>query len=137
VPLVGWAAGLGGTIFIDRGHREHAMHSIQEAARQIRGGKTVVIFPEGTRTRTGALGPFKKGGFAMAMDAGVPVVPLATVGGFRTLPPGSLHLRPGRYTILVGEPVDPRSFPDRDALMKEVRRQVEALIETAKRTDIP
>ena len=132
VPLVGWAAGLGGTIFIDRGKRERAIHSIHQAAAEIRGGKTVVIFPEGTRTRTGKLGPFKKGGFAMALDAGVPIVPLATVGGFKTLPPGSLRLRPGHYTILIGNPVDPTAFPDRDSLMKEVRRSIEILVETAK-----
>ena len=132
VPLVGWAAGLGGTIFIDRSRREKAIHGIREAAAQIRGGKTVVIFPEGTRTRTGKLGPFKKGGFAMALEAGVPVVPLATVGGFRALPPGSLRLRPGRYTIQVGSPVDPRAFPDRDALLLEVRRRIEQLVETAR-----
>lgn len=132
VPLVGWAAGLGGTIFIDRGKRERAVQSIHHAAEQIRDGKTVVIFPEGTRTRTGRLGPFKKGGFAMALDAGVPIVPLATVGGFRTLPPGSLRLRPGSYTILVGAPVDPSTFPDRDSLLQEVRRNIEMLLESAR-----
>jgi 1-acyl-sn-glycerol-3-phosphate acyltransferase len=132
VPLVGWAAGLGGTIFIDRGNRERAIHSIHEAAAQIRGGKTVVIFPEGTRTRSGKLGPFKKGGFAMAQEAGVPIVPLATVGGFSTLPPGSLRLRPGSYTIFIGAPVDPSAFPDRDSLMQEVRRNIETLMEAAR-----
>jgi 1-acyl-sn-glycerol-3-phosphate acyltransferase len=131
VPLVGWAAGLGGTIFLDRGNRERAIHSIREAAAQIRGGKTVVMFPEGTRTRTGKLGPFKKGGFAMALDAGVPIVPLATVGGFRTLPPGSFRLRPGRYTILFGQPVDPKGFRDRESLMKEVESRIRSLVETA------
>jgi 1-acyl-sn-glycerol-3-phosphate acyltransferase len=136
VPLVGWAAGLGGTIFIDRGNRERAVNSIHQAAAEIRGGKTVVIFPEGTRSRTGKLGPFKKGGFAMALDAGVPIVPLATVGGFQTLPPGSLHLRPGRYTILVGKPVDPTAFADRESLMGEVRRSIETLVEAAKARNI-
>jgi len=132
VPLVGWAASLGGTIFIDRGNRERAIRSIHQAAAQIRGGKTVVIFPEGTRTRTGKLGPFKKGGFAMALEAGVPIVPLATVGGFRTLPPGSLRLHPGRYTILLGSPVDPKAFPDREALLKAVRDSIKQLVATAK-----
>ncbi len=132
VPLVGWAARLGGTIFIDRGNRDQAIHKIHQAAAEIRGGKTVVIFPEGTRTRTGKLGPFKKGGFAMALSAGVPIVPLATVGGFKTLPPGSLHFRPGRYTILFGKPVNPGDFTDREALMREVRRTIETLVETAK-----
>ena len=132
VPLVGWAAGVGGTIFIERGKREHALDSVHQVAAEIRGGKTVVIFPEGTRTRTGQLSPFKKGGFAMALDAGVPIVPMATVGGFKTLPPGSLRLRPGHYTILIGNPVFPATFPDRNALMNEVHRSIETLVETAK-----
>ena len=131
LPLVGWAAGLGGTLFLDRGNRERAVRSVYQAAAEIRGGKTVVIFPEGTRTRNGKLGPFKKGGFAMALDAGVPIVPLATVGGYQIMPPGSLRMHPGRYTILIGKPVDPRTFPNRDALMKEVRRHIEVLVATA------
>lgn len=128
MPLVGWAAWVAGMIFIDRGDRERAIRSIRDAALQIRGGKNVVIFPEGTRSRTGTMLPFKKGGFALAMDAGVPIVPIATVGGFEVLPAGRILLRPGPYVISVGTPVDPASFPDREALMVEVRRQIEGLI---------
>ena len=68
---VGWAAMMAGTIFIDRSNRERAINSLHRAAPEIRGGKSVVIFPEGTRTRTGELLPFKKGGFVMAEEAGV------------------------------------------------------------------
>jgi 1-acyl-sn-glycerol-3-phosphate acyltransferase len=132
VPFIGWAAWIAGVIFIDRGDRERAIRSIHDAALQIRGGKNVVIFPEGTRTRTGEMLPFKKGGFALALDAGVPIVPMATVGGFQVLPSGSLRLRPGRYTVLVGEPVHPADHPDRDALMKEVRTRVENLVAEAR-----
>ena len=132
VPLVGWAAQLGGVIFIDRSNRERAIHSIQRAAQEIRDGKSVVIFPEGTRTRTGALGRFKKGGFPMALDAGVPIVPLATVGGFQTLPPGARGVRPGRYAVRFGVPVDPARFPERDALLQEVRTRIQDLIAAAR-----
>ncbi|HEX9081160.1 MAG TPA: lysophospholipid acyltransferase family protein [Holophagaceae bacterium] len=132
IPFVGWAAMAAGVIFIDRRDRERAIKSIHEAALQIRGGKNVVIFPEGTRSRTGQLLPFKKGGFALAVDAGVPIVPMATVGGFEVLPPGSGLLRPGRFHIQVGEPVDPAAFADRDALAEEVRRRIQALIAEAK-----
>jgi 1-acyl-sn-glycerol-3-phosphate acyltransferase len=132
IPFVGWAAMAAGVIFIDRRERERAIKSIHEAALQIRGGKNVVIFPEGTRSRTGELLPFKKGGFALALEAAVPIVPMATVGGFRVLPPGSKRLRPGRFDILVGEPVDPAAYPDRDALAEEVRRRIQALIADVK-----
>lgn len=132
VPFIGWAAWVAGVIFIDRGDRERAIRSIREAADQIRGGKSVVIFPEGTRNRTGQMLPFKKGGFALAQDAGVSIVPMATVGGHESLPPGSLRLRPGRYVVAVGGPVDPSAFPDRDSLMAEVRRRIEALLMEAR-----
>jgi len=120
-----------GTIFIDRSNRERAISSLHRAAAEIRGGKSVVIFPEGTRSRTGRLLPFKKGGFVMAAEAGVPIVPLATVGGHRMLPPGALQIRPGRYVVAFGAPVDPRDFPSREALMKEVRNRIAALRELA------
>ena len=102
VPFVGWAAWAAGVIFIDRGNRERSIQSIRNAAQEIRTGKNVVIFPEGTRTRSGVMLPFKKGGFALALEAGVPIVPLATVGGFRVLASGSLRIRPGRYALHVG-----------------------------------
>jgi 1-acyl-sn-glycerol-3-phosphate acyltransferase len=91
----------------------------------------VTIFPEGTRTRTGELLPFKKGGFNLAMDAGVPIVPIATVGGFRLLPKGGLRIRPGRYRVRFGEPVDPTAFQDRDALIEAVRSRIQALLAEA------
>jgi 1-acyl-sn-glycerol-3-phosphate acyltransferase len=135
VPFIGWAAWVAGVIFINRGDRDRAIRSIHDAAMQIRGGKNVVIFPEGTRSRTGQMLPFKKGGFALAQDAGVPIIPMATVGGFRVLPSGSLRIRPGRYTLLMGEPVRPSDHADRESLMKEVRSRIEALVATARNQD--
>lgn len=132
VPFIGWAAWVAGVIFIDRGDRERAIRSIHAAAMEIRGGKNVVIFPEGTRSRTGQMLPFKKGGFALAQEAGVPIIPMATVGGFQVLPAGSLRFRPGRYTVLMGEPVDPSDYPSRESLMKEVRGRIEALVAEAR-----
>lgn len=128
VPFIGWAGWAAGVIFIDRGDRERAIRSIHDAARQIRGGKNVVIFPEGTRSRTGDMLPFKKGGFALALDAGVPIVPMATIGGHQVLSPGSMRIRPGRYTLRMGAPVHPSDYGDRETLMKEVRARIEALV---------
>ncbi len=127
LPFVGWAAWVAGAIFIDRGDRERAIKSIRAAADEIRGGKSVVIFPEGTRSRTGGMLPFKKGGFALALDAGVPIVPMATVGGREVLPPDTLRLRPGPYVVVVGEPVDPAAHADRESLMTDVRSRIETL----------
>ena len=130
VPI-GWAAMMAGTIFIDRGNRERAIQSLHRAADEIRGGKNVLLFPEGTRTRTGELLPFKKGGFALAQEAGVPIVPLAAIGGYDMLPPGTVWIRPGRYIVVFGEPVYPADFESREALMEEVRARIVALKEQA------
>ncbi len=132
MPFIGWACWAAGVIFIDRGDRERSIRSIHAAALQIRGGKSVVIFPEGTRTRTGQLLPFKKGGFALALDAGVPIVPMASVGGFQTLPPDGLKFKPGKYILRVGAPVQPSDHPDRDSLLKEVQGRIEALVAEAR-----
>jgi 1-acyl-sn-glycerol-3-phosphate acyltransferase len=132
IPFVGWAAMCAGVIWIDRGNHDKAIASIREAARKVHGGRNVVIFPEGTRTRTGDLLPFKKGGFNLAREAEVPIVPVATVGGFQTLPPGAKGVRPGRYVVSFGELVDPAAFPDRDGLMAEVRSRIAALILAAR-----
>lgn len=137
VPFIGWAAWAAGVIFIDRSDRDRAIRSIHAATEQIRGGKNVVIFPEGTRSRTGEMLPFKKGGFALAMDAGVPIIPMATVGGFQVLPPGRVRIRPGRFTILVGDPVDPAAYPDRESLAADVRRRIESLVAAAKASGRP
>ena len=128
VPFIGAAAWAAGVIFIDRRNREQAIRSIQAAADEIRGGKSVVIFPEGTRSRTGQMLPFKKGGFALAQDAGVPIVPMATLGGSRVLPPGRIRFSPGPYTVLIGAPVSPADYPSREELMAEVRHRIEALM---------
>ena len=132
VPFIGWAGWAAGVIFIDRGDRERAFRSIHDAAMQIRNGKNVVIFPEGTRSRTGQMLPFKKGGFALALDAGVPIIPMATVGGFQVLASGSMRMRPGKFTLIVGEPVQPSDHADRESLMKEVRGRIETLVAEAK-----
>jgi 1-acyl-sn-glycerol-3-phosphate acyltransferase len=134
VPI-SWAAMMAGTIFIDRRNRERAFHSLTQAANEIRAGKSVVIFPEGTRTRNGSLNTFKKGGFSLAREAGVPIVPLAAVGGYEMLPAGKVLIRPGRYAIAFGEPVDPGAFATREALMQEVRIRIEALCKQARQPE--
>lgn len=128
IPLVGWAVACAGMIYIDRGSRERAVLSLKRAAQQVRAGKSVVIFPEGTRTRDGRLLPFKKGGFHLAADAGVPIVPVAIRGAFEVLPKGSFLLNPGRIRVAVGTPVPMSAHGDRDALVAAVRTQLAALL---------
>lgn len=100
IPVFGWSMRRGGYIPLDRGDGRQALKSMDDAARQIREGSSVIIFPEGTRTRDGQLLPFKRGGFLLAMKAGVPVVPVSIAGSFLINPGGTLALHPGRAVRL-------------------------------------
>jgi 1-acyl-sn-glycerol-3-phosphate acyltransferase len=123
IPLFGWAMSAGRFIFIDRVNAIAARRSIEEAKNRIRGGQTVVLFPEGTRSRDGKLGAFKKGGFHLAIDAGVPILPVALKGTRETMPRGSLLLRAGRVQAIVGTPIPTAglSETDRHKLLEQVR----------------
>jgi 1-acyl-sn-glycerol-3-phosphate acyltransferase len=133
IPLFGWAMRAGRFIFIDRANAVSARRSIEEAKRRIRHGDKVLLFPEGTRSRDGQLAAFKKGGFHLALDAGVPIVPVAISGSRELMPPGSYLLRKGAVRVVVGEPIPTAglSDADRDALLEKVRGVIaRALAET-------
>lgn len=105
IPIFGHSMRHGGYIPLDRGDGRKALKSMEEAADQIRGGKSVIIFPEGTRTRDGKLLPFKRGGFLLAARAGVPVVPVTINGSYQINPGGALRLYRGTITIQIHHPV--------------------------------
>jgi 1-acyl-sn-glycerol-3-phosphate acyltransferase len=131
IPLFGWAMWAGRFIFVDRGNAIAARRSIDEAGRRIRGGDSVLIFPEGTRSRDGRLGPFKKGGFHLAIDAGVPVVPISLHGTRAAMPRSSLLLRPGHVHVTFGEPVPTTGLTDADrhALLERVRMAIGKMLD--------
>ncbi len=125
VPVLGWYMWLSQFIFIDRGNRRRALLSIEQAGARIRGGVSIVAFAEGTRSADLTVLPFKKGPFALALQAQVPIVPVAIEGSGRLMPKNSWNITPGRIQVRVGAPVDPRPFgDDREALIKEVRARV-------------
>jgi 1-acyl-sn-glycerol-3-phosphate acyltransferase len=130
IPLFGWAMWAGRFIFIDRQNGVAARRSIDEAGRRIHDGDSVLIFPEGTRTRDGTLGPFKKGGFHLAVKAGVPIVPVALRGTRELMPRGSLLLRSGTITVVIGEPIPTvgLSEEERANLYERVRGIVAAML---------
>lgn len=130
VPLFGPAARAVGTIPIERENRKAAFQSYDEAAAQIRGGRNVVVFPEGTRGRDYALRPFKKGPFVLAVAAGVPVVPTLLHGTAEALPRGSLWLRGARVDVHLLEPVPTAGldYSDRDALSARVHARIAAAL---------
>ncbi|GLH71270.1 hypothetical protein GETHPA_28030 [Geothrix rubra] len=129
VPFLGWVIWLADFIFIDRDRRESALRSLAAAARRIHDGQSLAAFPEGTRSATGGLLPFKKGVFALAFEAGVPVVPLAIHGGREILPRGTWRVRGGTYRITVGTPLETGAFPDAEALRQAAEAAVRRLLE--------
>jgi 1-acyl-sn-glycerol-3-phosphate acyltransferase len=130
LPIFGPAARACGTVPIDRGNRKSAFSSYQEAAEYIRGGRSVIVFPEGTRGTTTALRPFKKGPFVMAIAAGVPVVPTVVQGTISLMPRGSWRVRSGVVTVRFLEPIPTAgmTYDDRDRVSDAVHaRMVSAL----------
>lgn len=128
VPFFGWALGMADQIIIDRSDRRRSVESLQHAAQRIRAGRSVIIFPEGTRSDGRALAPFKSGGFHMAIEAQVPVVPVTVSGSQRVLGARSIRVNSGRIHIHYGEPIPTTGLgnDDRHALKERVRKAIEA-----------
>lgn len=105
IPLFGAAMKRGGYIPIDRSNRKEAMRSLTAAARRIRDGVSVIIFPEGTRSADGTLQPFKKGALLLATKAGVPIVPMAIHGSHQVQPKGSLRINPTPLQLTIMPPI--------------------------------
>jgi len=111
---------------VDRGNSEKAQKSLKAAGEKIRAGSSVVFFPEGTRSPDGRLQRFKKGGFVMALEAGVPILPVTVVGGRKILPKGSLRILPGNMKIIIHEPipVNEYTYETKEKLIEQVRRVI-------------
>ncbi len=106
IPFVGKACESAGHIFIDRSSPVAARRSLQIAESQLKNGVSLVIFPEGTRTRTGRMNPFKRGAFRIATDLSLPVVPVTLRGSFDRFHGNSLHVNPGTIEAIVHSPID-------------------------------
>jgi len=122
VPIFGRAMRRAGFISINRSDRESAFQSLRKAADIIRAGTSVLIFPEGTRSEDGKIRAFKKGGFVLAVDASVPVVPIVIRGTFQVMPKQRLRIRPGPTAINILKPVETSGHTraTRDELMGEI-----------------
>ena len=129
LPVLGAVMVAGGFVPVERDRREASMASIDRAAESIRSGNSFLIFPEGTRSRTDELLPFKKGGFIMAIKAQSPIVPVAVSGGRSAMQKGSWFVRPVMVDVKIGEPVETAGFTvdDRDQLIEIVRARIEEL----------
>lgn len=130
IPVFGAAWQALGHVSIDREDRSAAIEALDQAAQGIhQEAVAVVIFPEGTRSPTGELQPFKKGAFVLAIQAGVPVVPVAVTGTHEIMPKGSWRVSPGEIRVRLGEPLstDELVHRDREDLMNRAWRAVAVL----------
>ena len=128
IPIFGQALVAIGTVIVDRGRSEKARLQMRRALDRIRQGRWVLVFAEGTRSRDGHVAAFKKGGFHLAIDAQVPIVPIAIRGSHEILPKGAAHpRRPGRIDIVVGEPI-PVSGLDKEDLPELLERTRAAVV---------
>ncbi len=130
LPILGVVMETGGFVAVERHRRDEALASIGVAAESIRRGNSFLIFPEGTRSKTDELLPFKKGGFIMALTAQAPIVPVAITGGRAAMRKGSAIVRPVTVSVRIGAPIATagRTLADRDALIADVRAAIEALV---------
>ncbi|MEW6220584.1 MAG: lysophospholipid acyltransferase family protein [Thermodesulfobacteriota bacterium] len=130
IPVFGRGMRAAGYIPVDRAHGRAALVSLAEAAGRIASGVSVIIFPEGTRSRDGRLQPFKAGVMVLALKAGVPVVPVAVAGTYQILPKGKLLVNPGSIAIRIGRPIPTRDRKpaDKQLLADEVRQAVARLL---------
>ncbi|HQB93162.1 MAG TPA: lysophospholipid acyltransferase family protein [Smithellaceae bacterium] len=134
VPGIGIGCEKVGHIFIDRSNHEKALASLQKAKEKIVNGTSVMFFPEGTRSKDGSLGEFKKGAFKMALDLKLPILPITIIGTNKILPSNSIDLFPGRARMIIHKPIDTSGYTDAnlDELVSLTRRVVESgLVETA------
>jgi 1-acyl-sn-glycerol-3-phosphate acyltransferase len=133
VPIFGTAMRVADLVPVDRSNREAAIESVHAAAEVLRHGLNMVIYPEGTRSTDGRLLPFKKGPFHLAIEAGVPVVPVTILGTAELWPKGTLAMKSGRATLIFHPPIDPADFADRDQLMAAVREQIASALPEERR----
>ena len=130
LPVLGRVFEVGGFVAVQRENRDAAFASIEHAAASIRSGNSFLIFPEGTRSKTDQLLPFKKGGLVMALRAQAPIVPVAIMGGRAAMQKGSAFVRPVHVTVRIGEAIETTGMTanDRDRLIEIVRGRIEALL---------
>jgi 1-acyl-sn-glycerol-3-phosphate acyltransferase len=126
VPAIGWYLWLAGHIFVNRYNRQAAIDSLRVAGEKIRNGTSIFLYPEGTRSPDGRILPFKKGPFALALEARVPICPVTIEGTGKIMPKNSWDIVPGPVHVKIGKPIDTTGFAanDREGLARAVREVI-------------
>jgi 1-acyl-sn-glycerol-3-phosphate acyltransferase len=127
VPILGRAMRMGSLVPVDRGNRDAGIEAVRAAKSVVvEQGVNMTIYIEGKRSFDGKLLPFKKGPFYLAMECGVPVIPITIVGTHYTMPKARFAIRPGRVKVIFHSPIQPQDFGSRDCLMEKVRAAIES-----------
>ena len=126
IPVLGWAMAAAGYISIDREGTRKTVEAMNEAARKIREGMSLLIFPEGSRSPDGSIQSFKKGGFTLAIKSKVPIIPIAITGSREIMPKGKLTATSGEIRIRIDPPIETQNYSlkDRKSLMEKVRQTI-------------
>jgi 1-acyl-sn-glycerol-3-phosphate acyltransferase len=126
VPILGRSMRMGSMIPVDRGNRDAGIESVRIAKQVVQQGLNMSIYVEGHRSFDGKLLPFKKGPFYLAMECGVPVVPVTITGTHEIMPKGRFAIKPGTATVIFHPPIEPDNFGSRECLMEKVRAAIES-----------
>ena len=124
-PILGRAMRMGSLVPVDRGNRDAGIEAVKAAKEVIGQGLNMTIYVEGKRSFDGQLLPFKKGPFYLAMECGVPVVPVTIVGTHDAMPKKRFAIRPGTVKVIFHEPIEPKDFGSRECLMEKVRAAID------------
>jgi 1-acyl-sn-glycerol-3-phosphate acyltransferase len=125
-PILGRAMRMGSLVPVDRGNRDAGIEAVKAAKQVIGQGLNMTIYVEGKRSFDGKLLPFKKGPFYLAMECGVPVVPVTIAGTHYAMPKKRFAIRPGTVKVMFHEPIEPKDFGSRECLMEKVRAAIDS-----------
>jgi 1-acyl-sn-glycerol-3-phosphate acyltransferase len=125
-PILGRAMRIGSMVPVDRGNRDAGIESVRIAKQVVQQGLNMTIYVEGHRSFDGKLLPFKKGPFYLAVECGVPVVPITIAGTHYLMPKGRFAIRPGTATVIFHPPIEPANFGSRECLMEKVRTVIDS-----------
>ncbi len=125
-PILGRAMRMGSLVPVDRGNRDAGIESVRVSKQVVQQGLNMTIYVEGHRSFDGKLLPFKKGPFYLAMECGVPVVPVTISGTHDVMPKGRFAIKPGVVTVIFHAPIEPKDFGSRECLMEQVRAVIDS-----------
>jgi len=126
IPVFGSALGRTGAVSLDRSNTAQSVERLRKSVDKLKGGWSLLIYPEGTRTRDGNVQPFKKGAFMLAVNTGIPILPVTVNGAFKVLPKSAYLPIPGHVAITIGDPIPTDGLTEADVpeLMERTRQAV-------------